>query len=299
MQAEAKCVTVQTALGTEEVAIRQYDNPAAAHDVIAWHGLSAVNAFWYWDVFWQHARVTLAGLPGHGAVTPPKVDRWSPQHFIDVGEATARRFYRGRPMTLIGHSTGGMVALGVAMQAPELVARVILLNAVIWHELTGIVGLWQSVSASPALSQAVLGLTFTPTQLSFRYFRESLRAFVSSPQTFYANPRFDDTMQAGYPDYCGTSREAIRGTCNVLNAADLRPQLQRTPPTQPVLVIHGARDGIVPLAQAKWVHDHLPNSELFVIPGAGHLAFGEFEPLVNRRVADWAAATQPSSTEVV
>jgi pimeloyl-ACP methyl ester carboxylesterase len=288
----AYTAAVCTPQGEEEIAFLRYGQ-ADGHRVIAWHGITSANRFWYWDVFWQQAQVTLAGLPGHGPVRrydPAHYERWTPQHLIDVGIATVRQQYQGQPLTLIGHSTGGLIALGVALQAPELVARLILLNPVVWRDLSGIVRLWLAASSRPALARIVIGATFSPTQRSFRLFRTALQAYMSSPATFYANPRCDSTLHAGYTDYCATGVAAVAATARVLEAADLRPDVRRQQPAIPTLIVHGAQDGIVPLDQAKWLAAHLPNAELYAVPGAGHLCFAEREDLVNRRVTQWLAA---------
>lgn len=40
----------------------------------------------------------------------------------------------------------------------------------------------------------------------------------------------------------------------------------------PVLLLHGADDGIVPATHARWLASHLPDAELRVVPGAGHIS---------------------------
>lgn len=290
--ARAYTAAVETPLGTEEIACLQRSN-SAPHRVIAWHGISSGNRFWYWDLLWEEATVILAGLPGHGPVCrqPTAVTRqWTPQHFFDVGEAIVRQHIDGRPATLIGHSTGGLIALGVALQAPELVARLILVNAVVWHDLRGMVRLWVEASRWPALGRGVVAATLGPGRRSYRVFRQSLRAFMHDTTSFYGNPRCESTLRAGYADYCATGDDAIVGTARVLQASDLRPAVTARPPGLPTLIIHGECDNTVPLAQAEWLAAHLPDAELYVVPGAGHLSFGEREDLINQQVRRWLDA---------
>jgi pimeloyl-ACP methyl ester carboxylesterase len=56
----------------------------------------------------------------------------------------------------------------------------------------------------------------------------------------------------------------------------------------PVLVLHGSADGVVPAAQGEWLARHLPEADLWLRPGAGHIsvladAGAALEWLVNRR----------------
>lgn len=46
----------------------------------------------------------------------------------------------------------------------------------------------------------------------------------------------------------------------------------------PVLVVHGGEDGVIPSSHGEWLADHLPDAELRLDPGLGHisvLSYGE------------------------
>lgn len=75
-----------------------------------------------------HARVIAADLPGHGGSDPlpegaalPDFAQWAAQVVQALGLG---------PVSLAGHSMGALVALGLAVERPDLVSRVALLNAV-------------------------------------------------------------------------------------------------------------------------------------------------------------------------
>lgn len=55
----------------------------------------------------------------------------------------------------------------------------------------------------------------------------------------------------------------------------------------PVLVIHGEQDPLIPLTHAKVMQEKLPNSNLAVIPGAGHLSNLENPEAFNRALLDF------------
>lgn len=65
-----------------------------------------------------------------------------------------------------------------------------------------------------------------------------------------------------------TSAAAIR-LYESLYEVDLRPHLADI--TLPTLLLHGENDQIVPVSEAKALAAHLPNHELVIIPGAGHV----------------------------
>jgi pimeloyl-ACP methyl ester carboxylesterase len=58
----------------------------------------------------------------------------------------------------------------------------------------------------------------------------------------------------------------------------------------PTLVLHGAEDAIITEDDARALTDALPNAELIVIPGSGHLTAVEQPELFNDAVAEFGAA---------
>ena len=281
-------LSIPTAQGAEEIAVLQR---SAGDDLfVAWHGITAVNRFWFWDILWPHGAVWLAGLPGHGRLAPRpsrQFWRWTPEHLIEAGLGTLRALSADRPATLIGHSTGGMIALGIAQRAPELVSRLILIAPVVWSDLTGIVGFWQRFAGHPRLLQAVIGASLGAGRLSYRAFVLSLAAFIADRRGFYANPHTGLALRAGYAAMRGTQLAAVAGTVRVLRQADLRPFVERGPTAVPTLIIHGERDPIVPIAQSRWLAGALPNAELAALPGTGHIPYGEREAATNQIVQAW------------
>lgn len=59
---------------------------------------------------------------------------------------------------------------------------------------------------------------------------------------------------------------------------------------KPVLLVWGDRDRAVGLPSGQKLHQMLPQSQLIVIPGAGHIAFEELPDICNRTVRSWLAA---------
>ncbi len=57
-----------------------------------------------------------------------------------------------------------------------------------------------------------------------------------------------------------------------------------------MLMIWGDRDRAVGLSSARELQQVLPNSQLLVVPGAGHLAFEERAEVCNQAMRDWLAA---------
>lgn len=57
----------------------------------------------------------------------------------------------------------------------------------------------------------------------------------------------------------------------------------------PLLIVWGAEDHIVPIGQADTIHRLVPNSQLDVIPGCGHLAPEQCAPRIGPKVVEFLA----------
>ena len=57
----------------------------------------------------------------------------------------------------------------------------------------------------------------------------------------------------------------------LLAETDQRPLVSRI--TQPVRLLHGSEDKLMPVAAAEWLAEHLPNATLLTFPDAAHAPF--------------------------
>lgn len=160
---------------------------------------------------------------------------------------------------LAGWSLGAQVALAVAASAPEKVSRLIL--------IAGTPSFMQRADWPHAMPAAQLAA-----------FRQAIIDDVA--QTF---PRFVGSFNRGdsaarqvTQDILALadplpSGEILCHGLDWLRDVDLRPQLARV--TQPVLLIQGAADPLMPLAAAEALRDLLPQATLASLPGCAHAPF--------------------------
>lgn len=175
------------------------------------------------------------------------------------------------PAHVFGFSMGGMIAQELALQWPE------------------------------AVKSLVLGCTFAGGPHSIRAGQE----IVSYQRP--AGPgvdRFEENMQASWrllysPEWIEKNRDLLMQRANELK--DLR-----TPPEffarqvgaitkhdtfdrlsqikVPTLIITGDQDELMPPQNARILNERIPNSELVVLPGAGHYFFIEFADETNAHI---------------
>ncbi len=115
-----------------QVRLSYLDNNAGGPVIVALHGLAGTG-----DEFIATAdavggpfRFVLPDLRGHGASTrvPDDVSRAA---FVDDVAALVRHVSPGQPVTLVGQSMGGHTAILAAAALPELVERLVVLEATV------------------------------------------------------------------------------------------------------------------------------------------------------------------------
>ena len=171
---------------------------------------------------------------------------------------------------LLGFSLGGLIALEVALLAPERLVGLALLN----------------VNPSPvpptqfaARRQAVLEAKAAGHG---RFLRETLwRSYVAPSHDG------DDSVRQTLSEMAeGLGHRAFHNqTEAALTRRDLRPLLPIV--SAHTLVVAGEHDSICPAALQREMAASLPDAQFSLIPNAGHFALMEEEDAVARSVAAW------------
>jgi pimeloyl-ACP methyl ester carboxylesterase len=181
---------------------------------------------------------------------------------------------------LLGHSMGGRVALEVFRLAPERVRRIALVS-------TGVHSLREGEAAKREALQAVgwnhgfdkLIDTWLPPMVA-----EANRA---RPEIY--EPLRQMNIEAGQDVFDAQ----IHALVNRAEMESLLPQI-----SCPALVMTGELDTWAPPAQHAAIAAAIPNSELVIVPGAGHMIQLEAPDAVNAAIARWLerpASTSPST----
>ena len=217
----------------------------------------------------QHHRVTLIDLPGHGrSMTFPM-----PYTLATVAQAVLE--HAPSCAHWLGWSLGGLIAQHLAQQAPERVAKLIL--------LASSPQFLRSADWPHAMDAEVLAQFAAELQ---RDYRSTLLRFLALEVQGSAAAR--DELRAlrerifahGEPQGA-----ALIGGLNILRDSNLRVQFATLP--QPVLLLLGAHDRLVPAEVAPDLAGLLPQSVLHIIAGAGHAPFLSQPALCAQRVTEF------------
>lgn len=209
---------------------------------------------------WDGVAARLPGLamtgfdmPGHGQSAD-----WTGQgDYQDVTTAIARSFLQG-PTHLIGHSFGATVALRLALEAPELVQSLILIEPVLFAAAEPQALARHERAFAPFVAAYEAGQTEQATRIFTEMWGTGQNwADLSPRQRAYATARIP-LVVAGSPATFDDRAETLAP--GRLEALDI-----------PVLLLEGAASPPVIAAIQTALQARLPQAEREVIEGAGHM----------------------------
>ncbi|HDI60116.1 MAG TPA: alpha/beta fold hydrolase [Desulfobacteraceae bacterium] len=200
-----------------------------------------------------------------------------------------------RRVTLIVHDWGGMIGLAWALENPERIGRLVVLNTSGFLPPHGKPIPWRLrlVRNLPALAEpAVLGLNLfargaawmAPARRLAPAVRRGLLAPYDRPHHRLATLRFvqDIPLAPADPSYAQVKR-----------VDDNLHRLQGLP----VAIIWGARDFVFDLDYlAEW-RRRFPRAETHVLPGAGHYLLEDAPQTVQRLIADFLDRHEPVTVD--
>ena len=183
-------------------------------------------------------------------------------------------------VVLVGNSMGGAVATSAALRFPDLVERLVLVSPAA-ISLTGF-------NPTPAAAlMAALGRTPLGSPEAMRSILRRPRARHLAFATLVRHPTriASDTLSElvagrGAPGF-GAAIEAMIG-------CELGDELATI--TQPVLIVQGHEDMLVPLSLSRWLSEQIPGARLEVLDDTGHLPMIERPARFNQLLLDFAAA---------
>lgn len=200
-------------------------------------------------VFSRHFQVIAYDRPGFGR--SDWLDRWTLDYLRrDVDDLVALMDHlRVEQAALLGHSDGAAISLWTAALHPGRVRCVVAEAPHVFVE----------VSTCPAAVRQYAGQVYASAEL----------------QAILARDHGARGLQV-------MERWAARWTDPAFWDWDISAELDKV--RCPVLVVQGAEDPYFPLAHAQLVAGRLPGSELWVVPGVGHVPHAEAAEQYTARV---------------
>jgi pimeloyl-ACP methyl ester carboxylesterase len=237
------------------------EGPAGGPVVVLVHGLGGRAEDWTNLAPWLAKagyRVYMPDLPGYGRSEEPADFSYSvpDEAGVVVGFFDALRL---KQVDLGGWSMGGWIVQRIALDNPDRVRRLMLFDSA---------GLY----AKPDWDTALFTST-TPGQL--KQFYALLMPVPPQVPGFVARDILRITRERAW-----ITQRALASMLTGRDVTDsLLPKLK-----MPVLLVWGQLDRITPLSLGQKMHELIPQSQLEVIPGCGHLAPSQCAPQIGPKV---------------
>lgn len=247
-----------TAMGNDPAGPRVDDQPV----VFLLHGLGAQSETWYRTirVLAEQHLVIAPDLWGDGESDGPRfLKRFEP---IVVALDALMQSLGINQAVVVGHSMGGLVAGRFALDHPDRVAKLVLVDA-------GGIGREMSWLLKLASIPVIGWLVFAPTELLVR---------LSARWVFYP----PDHVHIGvlrsfhHSRFNHVSAEVIRRAISRVGQEDQAYILPRLGEVRvPVLVMWGEQDRLFPVGQLDGFDDAFPEIEVHIFPDVGHWPYAE------------------------
>jgi len=214
------------------------------------------------------ARVHVVDLPGHGWSAPvAPFDMGSIVAAVDAAigaatdDATPGATTGGEPLTVLGWSLGGQIAMRWALARPGRIAKLVLVATTpSFVTRDG----W-----SPAMAPATLARFGDELSVAYRL---TLQRFLTLQVQGSDEGRATlAALRARLFERGEPAPGVLAATLGMLTANDLRSDLARI--DVPALVIGGERDALVPVEATEHLAAALPRGTHVAIPGAAHAPF--------------------------
>lgn len=249
------------------------DGPAGAPAVILIHGFGSSLQTWdaWADDLSREFRVIRFDLPGAGLSPPDASGDYTDARSIALIAALQDHF--GLPSaTLVGNSIGGRIAWRFAVQHPDRVSALVLVSP------DGFSSQGFDYGEKPDVSPLIEGMRFMLPKVLVRL---NLAPAYADPDklTDATVDRYYDHLLA--PGARSALIERMRQTV-LVDPVPLLPKIQ-----QPVLLVWGAEDALIPISNAQDYLRLLPDAQLVRLDGIGHVPQEEAPEASLRPVRDF------------
>ena len=264
--------------------IAYIDEGKGAETIIFIHGLGSYLPAWEKNIaeLKSSYRTIALDLPGYGKSSKENVQVSMDAYAKAVLELMDK--LKIKQATLAGHSMGGQIAITAALQAPERVSKLILAAPAGLETFTDQQKKLFKMTVTPESVQKT-----TPDQTAANYKIN----FYKMPAE--AQQMIDDRLTIMKSEQFGAYSKAVAGS--VAAMVD-EPVYEKLPQLQvPTLILFGENDALIPnkyfnpnltpKAVAEIGKTRIPNSQVVMIPEAGHFLQYEQSAAFNKAIYDF------------
>ncbi len=234
----------------------------SARPLVFLHGITGSRRYWEKRVapLQRQYRLVIPDLLGFGMSPKPPVDYTVSRFSTSVRDFLEQEKIAGRPHVLVGHSLGALISIQYAIEHPEEVEALVLLN------------LPRFRSSEEAHRLFWLGSPQYRKLLNEHSLVENLAQVKRSGVDLFLKylVKFPWGVLADCRKFTMRSLTSTLENCLLNYRLDeVLPQLR----PRPTLLVHGLRDGVAPFENIRHLPEEYPFMRLEVIPSSGHHAF--------------------------
>lgn len=243
----------------------EYTRRGSGQIVVVLHGwgTNAKNMERVVSSLTQTYTVIAIDLPGFGESEQPH-EVWGVGEYAWFVKNLLEKLDIDDVYSIIGHSFGGRICIKAVSEQILSPEKIVLIGSA-------------GVKHSESLRN-----------MSYRLVAKSGKAFLSLPGL----SRYSHKARKRLYESTGSTDYVQSGTMKDIFLATINEDLSQNAPkiTVPTLLVWGEDDDQAPIEDARFFRGAIPNSELKVIPGAGHFVHNEHPEQVNRWIKDFLDA---------
>jgi pimeloyl-ACP methyl ester carboxylesterase len=189
--------------------------------VLFLHGIASDSATWdsVIALLPPTVRVITVDLLGFGLSPKPKHSAYSLEDHTKAVVKTIESLHINKPIVIVGHSMGGLLAIEIAKKYPKMVSRLVLISTPIYNQediieatskfsqtkkyfSNGLFMLYEKIinNEKPTFKAALTMLTLAPSANSFRLTKETWLPFKKSLEnTIMRQTSIKDILQLSIP----------------------------------------------------------------------------------------------------
>jgi len=231
--------------------------------VVLLHGLFLNSDCWreQLDFFEEDFNILRFDLRGHGRTTKPQ-ERFTIKNYVDDMQSLLEMLGWTKDLYLVGHSLGAMISLVYGLKHPSHIKKIVSCSGfcfISFEAETDVLGRTDKYD----LDQFALGIS----KRGLNPYDEEIAQFVAKQVTDHLTK--EQCLRA-------TAASAGFRVCHHLKNLNI-----------PTLMIVGEKDITTPIWASEMLYDWIPNSEIVIIPNAGHLVILDHPDEFNELVASF------------
>ncbi|MCP2043084.1 alpha/beta fold hydrolase [Pontibacter sp. HSC-36F09] len=260
------------------------DEGKGSETLIFIHGLGSYLPAWDKNVaeLSQHYRCIAIDLPGYGKSDKTGITAGMATYADDV--LALMDTLKIKQATLVGHSMGGQIAITAALKQPQRIKHLILAAPA-------------GIETFTEQQKQLFKMTVTPESVQKTTPEQVVANFKVNFHQMPADAQYmiDDRLKMSQSAEFGAYSKAVAGSVAAMVDEPVYEQLQQV--QVPTLIIFGAQDALIPnrylnpnlttQAVAETARDRIPNSQLVVLPEAGHFLQYEQAGAFNKAIRDF------------